>query len=597
MKSPLDYEVFSIDALGSVGFIAPDDQLAHETPPNALNVIENMRVHNGSVIPMHSYTGIYITWWDTTGFEVWGEINNLDYVHNSQGTFWVWFHDKEIGSVDQGSVAQEFWESPQDMDVISSATYTGNWPENIWITSKLNAILMATNGKDAPQVHYKVGGADTISSDPMIDFPGWPAGATAEFVVAYKNFVVLLNVVDEGGIHMPNAVWWSHPADPGFFPGDGPDAAYGWDVANPESGSGRTELGRDSGAVVAAEVLRDSVFIYCENAVYRMTFVGGRYLFKFVEVFANTGIFGPKSVVEFDGQHFVVGKDDVYVTDGQQRRPISDGRVKRYLYGALSIEDRNVLTVVARRELKEIWVCYRKHKTAQLGCDHALIWNWEDNVWTETNLDLTGGGQTYTVSSSTVAIRNMPRLVSKSDTDAGITYDDANFTYDSDQAASLTYGTTVQLVGQKDYIAVGTLVDSGNNHLNNQFEVELTTTGNTAIPPTIQLDLLGINLSDDESNQMVLGIYPKFASNSDSLIKIWVAGRDSASAVDKWEGPFEFNPRKDFYVPCRVRGRRHSVRMELQTRLIESDIDGVWEIPAFKLRGLDIKFGQVGRRA
>ena len=599
MRSPSDFEVFSIDALGTVGFIAPDDQLPHETAPNAINVIENMRVDNGSIVPMDSYTGIYISWWDTLGLDNLGKISNIDYVHNSQATFWVWFQDKEIGSVNQTITPQESWENPQSQEPISSATYTGTWPADIWITSKLNAILMATNGKDAPQVHYKLGGADTISTDQMIDFPNWPTGSTAKYVAAYKSFVVCGNVVDESGKHLPNAVWWSHPSDPGFFPGDGPEAALGWDVANPESSSGRSELGRNSGAIISMVPLRDSLMIYCENAVYRMSFVGGQYIFKFIELFGNTGIFGPNSVVEYDGMHFCVGKDDVYIHDGQQRKTISDGRIKRYLYDNLSIDDRNVLNVIARRDISEIWVMYRKTKTVsgQIANDHALIWNYEDNVWTETTLDLTGGGYTERISASTVTIKELPRLIEKSDTDAGIQYDLATFTYDSSEAANLNYGTTVQLIGQQDYIAVGTLIDSSNNHLNNQFEVETSSTGNTQIPPNIELAFLGINLSDDESNQIVTGIYPKFASNSDSLIDIWVSGRDSASSLDNWQGPFEFNPRKDFYIPCRVRGRRHSVKAILKTRMIESDVGDVWEIPTFKLRGLDVKFVQAGRRA
>lgn len=614
-RSISDYEVFKVDALGDIGLLSKSDMTPNETPPNALNEVNNLRPSNGSLAPLRAYStpNLYKTSFapfpedvsdPDPGFDPY-MITHLDYVHNSQDTFWVWFSDQYVST--SGSSPKD----PEDPDIgnnittknFGSAGLSGNWPASLWSLAKLNSILIGTKGEGDPVALYKVGGNDVARTDPLISWPNWPVGASCKTISTYKNFIVCGNVVDDTGRDIPNGIWWSHPADPGFLPGDGVDAALGWAYANPLSQSGLIELGRDSGAIQTIVPLRDSMIIYCENAIYRMTFIKGEYIFKFTEIFANEGAYGPNAVVEFEGKHLVVGKNDIFIHDGQQKKTIANRRTQQAVFQHLTQEDRNVLLVAPRREKNEIWVMVRAFKNDQYGhlaADTAIIYNWTDDVWTATVLRRSWeqGFKEEAYYSPTLMLNYLPRLTETADTDSGIKYDDADFTYESSEA-NINYGTTVQLLGHLVPVVIDGYFVSGQEG-SAQFFTEDENVWNGP-DQKFEFTSESLDLGGDESNQLVTAVFPNIQSNDDVLIDIWVGSQDSAGGDVTWTGPFEYNPKTMSHIKCRVRGRRHALKMRVQRTYIIPDPPepeiADWTIPNVRFRGYDLRFVQAGRRS
>lgn len=331
--------IYRVNNCGAVGLIDRRDRRPYEIPPNAWSSVFECRMLNGSVISVDGLQEVTLQGGDLGDTTA----HALDYYTSPTGVqWWYVYADDKIFSVDNNGLIQ----------TVNKVGLAGDpYPENVWMTDKLNGIPIATNNRDQPQCFYNSGGPISTSTLSQ-DFPDWDTGgtyegATAKIVRSYKNFIVALNIVD--GDAFPNMVTWSDAADPGLMPDT-------WDYTATDNLAGRTVLGADSGAIVAAEVLRDSLFIYTEYSTYRMDFVGGQFVMRFTRVFQNSGAFGPRCVGKFGEKHFVVTQTDIIQHDGQQLVSVGDMKVRNLVFETLDESDVNRVWVSAYLEYNEMWV-------------------------------------------------------------------------------------------------------------------------------------------------------------------------------------------------------------------------------------------------
>jgi len=88
-----------------------------------------------------------------------------------------------------------------------------------------------------------------------------------------------------------------------------------------------------------------------------------------------------RCVQEFEGKHFVVGQNDVYVHNGTTYQSVIDNRRKRFLFSDMDGSEYEKTYVYSNYAEKEMWVCYVESGHLAALPNKALVWNWTYNTW------------------------------------------------------------------------------------------------------------------------------------------------------------------------------------------------------------------------
>ena len=499
---------YRVNKAGNHGFVSDRDQRPYELPPNGWNLISNARMLNGMVESVLS--------WERNVDLGDIEAHALDYYTDpATGAQWIYaYSDTKIISVDATGTPA----------TVSTGLTDINYPDDVWITDQLNGIPIATNGRDAPQCFYNGGGAITPTTQSQ-DFPDWDTGgtyegATARIVRAYKNFIVALNITDVNAY--PNMVAWSDAAEPGLMPAS-------WDYNDTTNLAGRTVLGAESGAIIGAKVLRDSLFIYTEYSTYRMDFIGGTFVMRFTRVFENSGAFGPRSIAVFQEKHFVISKSDIVIHDGQQMVSVGDERVRNRILENLTEEDVNRVWVNTYLRFSEI-VCGIPR--ADDNIFHvALVWQWEERAWSVRDLP-----DARYMKELPILDANEAPIVDTWEGGRAITWVDLDNIWDEGGAVG---DLQPMIVSTDGWLSV---LDAGVQTVDTIAERE------------------DINLSGDESQEMAVNLYPRM--RGETPIDIQVGASNTVEGTVVWGRAIPFDPKTGYKVTARARGRRHAVRFQ-----------------------------------
>lgn len=148
-----------------------------------------------------------------------------------------------------------------------------------------------------------------------------------------------------------------------------------WDFTDPKNNAGRTTL--DSGGDLLDSLpLGDMNFLYKKDAVYRMTYTGGDFVFRFTPAFSGYGILTTGCVLAFGNKHFVVGDGQLYIHDGANTKEVGNNIVNDWFYERIDENHTDKVFVIKRESKSEIWVCYPTGGSNGY-CSEALVWNWE----------------------------------------------------------------------------------------------------------------------------------------------------------------------------------------------------------------------------
>ena len=196
---------------------------------------------------------------------------------------------------------------------------------------------------------------------------------------AYGGMLIALGVT-KGAYEYPTMVKWSDYAVAGSFPNN-------WDEASTTSSAGENVLADMRNPIVDGMALRDKFIIYSSNEVWVMDQVGGSAIFSFRRLFDNVGAINVNCVVEVAGRHYVFGYDDIYVHDGVQKKSISLGRVREYVFRTIDRKYADRCFVVHNSLLNEVMFCYTTeddiiHFRPNQGCNRAVVYNYLHDTWT-----------------------------------------------------------------------------------------------------------------------------------------------------------------------------------------------------------------------
>lgn len=209
-------------------------------------------------------------------------------------------------------------------DVSIAAAYTCTFPPtvtdgylNTWQFANWGSVVFATNLSETARTVMQY---QTASGAAFADLATSPRAGCIE---VFKDFILAgnINTTFGGGIvGTGDMIAWSD------------QAAY--TVWTPASGvqANWARLRDSPGDIVAMKRLGDAVIVYKSDAIYRMTFIGPPYTFKFEKIVDGigcaVGAWVSPCVVDVGGAHVFIGKNDIYLFDGNSRPvPIGTGNV------------------------------------------------------------------------------------------------------------------------------------------------------------------------------------------------------------------------------------------------------------------------------
>lgn len=241
-----------------------------------------------------------------------------------------------------------------------------------WTGGVLNGVPVINNGIDDPQMW-----SPPTPTTRLTALSAWPANTKCLVLRPFKNFLVAGDIV-KSSTRYPQMVMWSHPADAGSVPAS-------WDVTDPTKDAGEYSLAETGGAVVDFVTLRDLNIVYKEDAIYKMQYIGGLYIFKFSELTKTLGVLSRRCAVEFQtGHHLVLGRGDIVRHDGQQVVSVLDGRMKKFFYENLDPTYYERSFVFANQGTSEVWCCFPASGNVQPSL--AIVWSWKNGTCTVKEL-------------------------------------------------------------------------------------------------------------------------------------------------------------------------------------------------------------------
>ena len=210
---------------------------------------------------------------------------------------------------------------------------------------------------------------------------------TASVIRSFGDFLIAGDLVERDSNNdivraLPGVIRTSDIAAPGMVPTN-------W---NPFSTAVNTA---DEFTLTADGVVQDLVelqgkmFAYSNSSISAISRTGNPTApFSVATVTPSYGALTTDAVIEFDGRHFVVGAQDIYIFGGHPGsiQSVGEGRVRDYFYDDLNLVALDQLFLLRYLQKDEIWVCYPSQEAVQGRSDKALVYNYRLNVWSKRDL-------------------------------------------------------------------------------------------------------------------------------------------------------------------------------------------------------------------
>jgi len=246
--------------------------------------------------------------------------------------------------------------------------------------------IILNNGMTTPL--YCLYGSATAGSS-FQPLPGWNyiggLTVTAKVIRSLNFSLVAANLsLTQSGIttYAPGTIRVSVQAPTGNIP-------QVWQPGTTTDTADEFELSSTS-PVLDMALLRGNMFVYSSDSINILS-IGN--ISKVTNYSNSYGILNTDCVCEFDGKHFVVDRNDIYIHNGSgEINSLADFRIKKYFFSNLNTNAIDKVHIVKNPFYKEIWICYPK--ASSTVCTEALIYNYKNNTWTKRSL----GNVTYAFS-------------------------------------------------------------------------------------------------------------------------------------------------------------------------------------------------------
>jgi len=476
-------------------------------------------------------------------------------------------------------------------DIYEFTSGTGSQRFNSSLSADTEAVISATTLADVVYVSRD----DTVplkrspGDTNFTALPNWPSNHKAGVLRSYGDFLLALNMT-EGSSTFPNRVRFSDPVLANSVPST-------WDASDTTNSAGFNDLVQMKTPIVDGATLGTNFLIYSKDQVWMMEFVGGTFIFNFRKVFDDCGVLSQDCIIEIENKHYVFDTDDIYVTDGNSRQSICDGRVRDYIFRGLDNSKADVCFVMHNSKTEELYFCYnsqddlaRSYGISGPGVDHcnrAAVYNYKDDLW---------------------SFQDLPNVVSGTEANINttLTYNSANIIYGGNGVGGIggSYKDQDSPFTQHPIVLAKAYAGEQSTPLaaSKLFGVDLIDNGSISTAydtgqskgPVLQrngldLDELGISLDGYKNISKVL---PQLTTSNSDKAFIFnftaddVAPQDSLQFFDNREGnEAQYNTATDYKIDQRLSGRYLSYTLGVGSALKD-----------FKFSGMDLEVVVTGRR-
>lgn len=251
-------------------------------------------------------------------------------------------------------------------DILQGGKYNADL-DNRWNGGYFHGYYVWTNGMDVPQTW-----TPKDPSIPMRNLINWPAEWRVSIIRPFLNFLVGLSFNNGAGFYDEQTLVWSDLCDPGTLPGS-------WQVL-PTTRAGIYSLTATSDRILTAEQLGNELFVYKEDSIWAMRFIGGASVFAFDTRFNDRGLLNARSVASVGRMHFCVDKNMFYTHNGTSVTPIGLGETCDFFYADLNSSAKNAVFVQHEEARRRIWIFYPSGTNS--FADKVLIWDYAKGTWT-----------------------------------------------------------------------------------------------------------------------------------------------------------------------------------------------------------------------
>lgn len=342
--------VVEINDLASIGQI--NDVSPFQLPPEAWTLAENIRYSGDAPEVLAGWAQVFGTPGVAPHFA-------LPLKGISQ-TYWLYVSLTK-GYVFDGTNHTNITRQSVGVDVNYTANSTDEWNGVVF-----GGVPILNNSHDVPQYWPPPPSVATK----LTALSAWPSTLRAKILRSFGSYLVAFNITDSGTLY-PHLVQWSNPAAPGSLP-------TSWAYSDPLTEGGRKDLPDvNSGEIKEALQLQNTMFIYKERSIWKMTYIGGQFIFRFDTFLENVGILAARCVC-LDGsgtRHVVATQDDIIVHNGNTPESILTDRQRRTLFNSMNRDQPQACFMFLNKAKDEVWFCYPE--AAQTQATRALIWNYK----------------------------------------------------------------------------------------------------------------------------------------------------------------------------------------------------------------------------
>ena len=133
----------------------------------------------------------------------------------------------------------------------------------------------------------------------------------------------------------------------------------------------------DGTEIIGAVRTRSAILIWTDNALYSMTFIGGRFVFSFTQLGTNCGLIAPHAAIDYDGVAYWMGDNNFYAYDGRVNNlPCT---IRRHLFEDFNNTNKDKVYAGINSEFKEIIWLYPKGDSTEPNA--YVIHNPEEKTW------------------------------------------------------------------------------------------------------------------------------------------------------------------------------------------------------------------------
>ncbi len=301
-----------------------------------------------------------------------------------------------------------------------------------------------TNGIDPPHFYD---GAKVKPVEGLVDAADNPVVVSCVTIVCHYAHV-LIGGLTENSVSHPNRVRWCEI---------GATNIWDWN-------ENFLDVVETSDHIVTMVPLNKYIIIYKGASIFRMEYVGSTDLtWDFIKTIEDEGIFSPQSVCRVVNVHFVVGKRNFYIYDGEfSLRPVGDDVMDRFL-GPRSVVERSHsgrIFCFFLRSRAEVWIFMpvKQEELIDSPWDDGTYWD-DETGWDQLDGAVFSEVFRYRLSTGTWTRRRYPFEV----TAAGSTVRNASMTWANARiswsAAKFSWISTL-LTGEEESAIFGNATDN-----------------------------------------------------------------------------------------------------------------------------------------